>query len=301
MVKLKANSSFAFRRLQAFFSIEAGLARRHDRTQEASADHVQATPQNSGRVEELGEVSRKSMAPLTKPEPRKATVEEQYYGVTLRPGDPHYRAYVGPPKDYDLIAVNQTMLLMAAGLRETHRLVDVGCGSLRAGRLFIPYLRPGHYFGIEPNKWLVEEGIKRELGSDIVKVKRPTFRFVEDFSLSAFGVDFDFAVAQSVFSHTYPGLALTGLRRIAEVLAPSGKLFATFIEGEPTVEGSGWVYPGCVSYTWEKMQNLVEESGLVARRVDWRHPRQSWFVAAHPNIEDEIDDLSRRLRPPLQR
>jgi hypothetical protein len=191
-------------------------------------------------------------------------------------------------------------LLLAAGLRETHRLVDVGCGSLRAGRLFIPYLRPGHYFGIEPNRWLVEEGIRREIGDDLVRIKRPTFRFVEDFSLSAFGVGFDFAVAQSIFSHTYPDLTVVGLREITKALAPEGKHFATFVERETNPEGSGWRYPGTVEYPWRKMRGLIEESGLVTRRIDWMHPRQSWFVAAHPKAEGEIDDLSRRLRSPLQ-
>jgi SAM-dependent methyltransferase len=224
---------------------------------------------------------------------------DEVYGRGLRLADRHYRSYVGSPEDYDLLGATQFTLLLAAGLRETHRMVDVGCGSLRAGRLFIPYLRPGHYFGVEPNRWLVEEGIKHELGDDIVRVKRPTFRFVEDFSLSAFGVDFDFALAHSVFSHTYPDLALTGLRGIAEALAPQGKLFGTFIEnfaeGEPSTGGSGWLYPGCVIYAWEEMQGLIEESGLVARRIDWIHPRQSWFVAAHPSAESEIDELSRHL------
>jgi len=109
--------------------------------------------------------------------------------------------------------------------------VDVGCGSLRAGRLLIPYLNPGRYFGVEPNRWLVEEGIERELGSDLVAMKRPTFRFVDDFSLGAFGVEFDFAMAHSVFSYTYPDLALLGFRRIGETLAPKGMLFATLWKG----------------------------------------------------------------------
>lgn len=227
--------------------------------------------------------------------------EDRRYGEGLRSGDRHYRAYVGPPEVYDLIGGVQVSLLLAAGLRETHRLVDVGCGSLRAGRMFIPYLRPGHYFGVEPNQWLVEEGIKHELGDDIVEVKRPTFRFVDDFSLGAFGVSFDFALAHSVFSHTYPDLTVAGLRGIAEALAPEGKLFATFVEREWISEGSGWRYPGTVEYPWPKMQDMVVESGLVARRLDWTHPRQSWFIVAHLGAEGEIDDLSRRLRSPLQR
>lgn len=206
---------------------------------------------------------------------------------------------MGAPEEWDLVASRQVALLLVAGLRDTHRLVDVGCGSLRAGRMLIPYLRPGHYFGIEPNRWLVERGIEHELGRDLVELKRPTFRFVDDFSLSAFGVSFDFALAHSVFSHAYPDLALTGFRGSAQALAPKGKLFATFKEGTSNPEGSGWLYPEMVPYTWERMNEIIEESGLVARRLDWVQPRQSWFVAAHPNAEGEIDDLSHRLRRPL--
>jgi hypothetical protein len=155
--------------------------------------------------------------------------------------------------------------------------------------------------------WCVENGYKvlAEVvdagysGESLVRIKRLTFRFVDDFSLSAFGVSFDFALAHSVFSHAYPDLAFTAFRGIAETLAPQGKLFATFKEGAANPEGSGWLYPEMVPYTWERMNSIVEESGLVARRLDWMQPRQSWFVAAHPNAEGEIDDLSRRLRRPL--
>ncbi len=66
----------------------------------------------------------------------------------LKPGDPHYRAYVGPPLEYDLVGASQFRLLTTLGLRAGHRCLDLGCGSLRAGRLLIPYLDPGNYFGI---------------------------------------------------------------------------------------------------------------------------------------------------------
>ena len=118
-------------------------------------------------------------------------------------------------------------------------MVDVGCGFLRAKRMLIPYLRPERYFGVEPNRWLVEKGIEHELGRDLITIKRPTFHFVDDFSLSAFGVSFDFALAHSVFSHAYPDLALIGFRGIAEALAPECKMFATFKEGPANPAGSG--------------------------------------------------------------
>ena len=77
-------------------------------------------------------------------------------GAGLKPGDPHYRAYVGPPEDYDLIAAMTFNLLTTLGLRQHHSLLDVGCGSLRIGRLLIPYLNRKKYFGLEPHQWLVE-------------------------------------------------------------------------------------------------------------------------------------------------
>ena len=265
MATFEASRSFLIRGIRAFFRLEVGLSR--------------------------GQVSAHE----------KAAKGDELTGRQMPDDFPTHQAYVGKPDEWDLVAARQVTLLLAAGLRDTHRLADVGCGSLRAGRMLIPYLRPERYFGVEPNRWLVEEGIEHELGRDLVRIKRPTFRFVDDFSLSAFGVNFDFALAHSVFSHAYPDLALTGFRGIAEALAPEGKLFATFKEGPANPEGSGWLYPEMVPYTWERMSGIIEESGLVARRLDWMQPRQSWFVAAHPNAEREIDDLSQRLRRPLRR
>jgi len=225
--------------------------------------------------------------------------EMQLYGLGLKSGDSHYRAYVGPPKDYDLIAALTVGLLFAAGLRETHKLLDLGCGSLRAGRLLIPYLRPGNYFGIEPNRWLVEAGIEEELGRDLLRLKQPSFRYVSDFSAAGFGVPFDYVVAQSIFSHTYPDLTAVGLSGVAPALAPDGLLLATFAEGDPQEErGSGWLYPGMVPYRWEEVRRMATEAGLVAKRIRWYHPRQFWFVAGLPSAREKVVALARSVRPP---
>ena len=108
-----------------------------------------------------------------------ASPDREDLGLGLKPGDPQYRAYVGPPEDYDLVAAMTFNLLTTLGLRQHHSLLDIGCGSLRIGRLLIPYLNRGKYFGIEPNEWLVEEGIRRELGQSLVEIKRPTFFFTD--------------------------------------------------------------------------------------------------------------------------
>ena len=213
--------------------------------------------------------------------------EQEEYGLGLRAGGAHYRAYVGPPAQYDVIAGLQFTLLFKAGLRETHKFLDLGCGSLRGGRLFIPYLRPGHYYGVEPNEWLVQEGIARELGDDIVRVKRPTFSAIDDFDLASLGARFDFVLAQSVFSHTFRDLTLRGLSGVREVLAPRGVLFATFFEDERRAEGSGWRYPACVPYGWPDIEELAAQAGLAVRRLDWPHPRQTWFAAAQDGATAE--------------
>ena len=111
--------------------------------------------------------------------------------AALKPGDPHYMAYVGPPTQYDFMGATQFRLLCALGLRARHRLLDFGCGSLRAGRLFIPYLEPGRYHGIEPNRWLIDEAIQKELGEDLIRIKQPRFDHNDRFDSGVFGCRFD--------------------------------------------------------------------------------------------------------------
>ncbi len=96
-------------------------------------------------------------------------------------GSKRYRSFVGPPDIYDLVAAAQFCLLIFLGLREHHFMLDVGAGSLRGGRLFIPYLLPGRYYAIEPQRWLIEEALRKEVGKDIVRLRKPTFSNDDDF------------------------------------------------------------------------------------------------------------------------
>src|SRR5207253_6575513 len=132
-----------------------------------------------------------------------ASNDRENLGLGLKPGNAHYSAYVGAPEDYDLIAAMTFNLLTTLGLRQHHSLLDIGCGSLRIGRLLIPYLNRGKYFGVEPAEWLVAEGIKQELGETLVQVKQPTFFFSDSPNVVFQAkIPFDFALAQSIFSHS---------------------------------------------------------------------------------------------------
>jgi cyclopropane fatty-acyl-phospholipid synthase-like methyltransferase len=211
-------------------------------------------------------------------------------GLDLNAGDEHYRAYVGPPVDYDLVSAMVFNLLTSIGLRQHHRVLDVGCGSLRVGRLLIPYLNAGCYFGVEPNKWLVEAGIEKEIGEDLVRLKTPTFSFrtsLEDFKAP---LKLDYAVAQSIFSHTGQDLIAGWLSQISPHLDDKGALLATFITGDKDHAGNGWVYPGCVNYRPETIGQIASRFGFGFQVIDWAHPRQTWALFSKKGYDKSLID-----------
>lgn len=209
---------------------------------------------------------------------------------------PPHRAFVGPAEQYELMGATQFMLAVTIGLKPQHRLLDVGCGSLRAGRFLMSYLQPGHYFGIEPNGWLVDDAFEHELGQDFRSMRRPRFDQNTRFDGGVFGVPFDMVLAQSVFSHTGSDLLLDGLRALSGCLAPGGLMLSTF-KVDVFDEGfQGWKYPGGVRYTENTLNRLITQSGLHFRRIPWYHPRQTWYVLANdPAVIPTADSFDRYL------
>ncbi len=196
----------------------------------------------------------------------------------LKSGDNHYMAYVGPPGRYDFMGATQFRLLCTLGLRANHYLLDFGCGSLRAGRLFIGYLDERRYFGIEPNKWLIEDAINNQVGKDLILLKKPQFDYNSDFVTDVFSQQFDFIIAQSIFSHAGSDLISIALRNFKESLKPNGLIAATFVEGNQDFDGNGWVYRRCVNYRPSTIKRFAEEADLFIIRIPWYHPGQTWYL-----------------------
>jgi SAM-dependent methyltransferase len=218
--------------------------------------------------------------------------EKREYKKTLKAGDRHYKAYVGPPDRYDFMGATQFRLLTALGLRANNKLLDFGCGSLRSGKLFIPYLNAGNYYGQEPNQWLIDDGIKNELGNDLIQIKKPNFSNKDDFTIG-FNEKFDFIVAQSIFSHTNLDLTIKGLKSIFQSLAETGLAVVTIIEGSDYVGEDAWVYPHCTTYSPSTIEAIFDEVGCEWCRLHWFHPAQTWFALAHdktvlPSKEDVL-------------
>jgi SAM-dependent methyltransferase len=194
-----------------------------------------------------------------------------------------YMAYVGPAAQYDFMGATQFRLLTTLGLRASHDVLDIGCGSLRTGRFLICYLDKGHYYGIEPNEWLIEDAVNEQIGNDLIRIKEPHFDHNADFRTDVFSRQFDFIIAQSIFSHTGSDLIETALSNIRDSLDISGIAAVTFVEGIKDFQGAGWVYPEAVRYRRTTIRKMLRDSGLYARRIPWYHPRQTWYILAKSN------------------
>ncbi len=200
----------------------------------------------------------------------------------LQPGDANYRAYVGPPERYDFMGASQFALLFQLGLREDRHVLDFGCGSLRLGRLLIPWLQPGHYYGIDPNLWLIESGFEQELGADIRELKQPVFSHNDDFDCTVFGQTFDYIVAQSILTHCGPDFCVRFLDQVAKTLTSDGLAVFSYIRGGSSgkAPADGWHYPQCVAYPEEAMLRMVRAAGLAGTSLPWHHPGAAWMVVA---------------------
>ena len=120
--------------------------------------------------------------------------------------------------------------LVGQGLQESHYVLDVGCGPLRAGVHFIRYLEPGHYAGIDIRGDNLEYARKVELPRQGLEHKNPILLVNGAFEFEKLGQTFDYAIAQSVFTHLDLNSISRCLVEMAKVLRPGGGFYATIYE-----------------------------------------------------------------------
>jgi SAM-dependent methyltransferase len=231
------------------------------------------------------------------------------HGVSGRRRDlADHRDYVGPREQYDVIGAGQFTLLHALGLRAHHRVLDLGCGSLRAGRLLIPYLDPGGYTGVDPNRWLIDRALDEELGRDLVALKRPRFDPTDDFDLAHLG-RFDIVLAHGIATNTGPRTLHALLAAIRDTLDADGLGAITVIhpgEGDPEAVPVSitdptvpdWRYPGCYAYARTELRGAIDDAGLTGRELEWRHPRHRWWLLAHDPQRLDVDPIAALTAPP---
>jgi cyclopropane fatty-acyl-phospholipid synthase-like methyltransferase len=214
---------------------------------------------------------------------------ENVYGRQLTDGEiesGEHRQFVGGM--WEEIGSLQFEFLKKAGLAPHHRLMDIGCGCLRGGVLFVPYLEKQRYFGMDINASLIDAG-KKELQKLGCLSKEPTLWVSDQFEMAQAGVRFDYALAVSVFTHLYTNHIGLCLKKVKNVLASNGKFYATFFQApEPLyLEAIEHQPGGMVSYfdrdpfhySMAEMEALAGFAGLSVKLVgDWGHPRQQQML-----------------------
>jgi SAM-dependent methyltransferase len=114
------------------------------------------------------------------------------------------------------------------GLAPHHRMLEIGCGNLRAGRLFIDYLDAGHYYGIDiapqvlfaAQDTVVRDGLPAKL-PHLTLVKDMRFEFLADEA-------FDVVHAHSVFSHSPLSVIEECFANIGRIMSKDGFFDFTF-------------------------------------------------------------------------
>src|ERR1043166_1223573 len=138
-----------------------------------------------------------------------------------------HREYIGGM--WDEIGPLQMEFLRTRGMQPSHYLLDVGCGCLRGGVHFVRYLEPGHYFGVDVNRSLLEAGLD-ELKKAGLEDKGSVLIESSRFEFQKTNQSFDFAIAVSVFTHLFMNHILRCLVEMKRVLKSGGTFYASYFE-----------------------------------------------------------------------
>lgn len=210
--------------------------------------------------------------------------DKAFIETALTASEDGHRTIIGGM--WEELGALQIEFLVRCGLKPEHRLVDIGCGSFRGGVKFIEYLQPGHYYGIDISSEILEAGYEKEIVQRGLAQRFPHANMIEtqDFSINGFGVRFDYAIAQSVFSHLPIRYLHACLKKIHGRMKPGGLFFATYFDCPPwhdfdtplTHERGGvTTHPAQDPYHYRasEMVRAARSGWDVEWMGDWDHPR----------------------------
>jgi hypothetical protein len=197
---------------------------------------------------------------------------------------------------WDEIGKLQFEFLCSQGLQPASRLIDIGCGCLRGGHHFVQFLQYGKYHGIDINQSLLDAGYDIELRQKNLQGKLPRANLICDgtFAFARFQTQFDFALAQSLFTHLRASHLRACLAHLAPHMAPNGGFFATFfIVPDDHPADAPFDHPRGIRtfddrdpyhYRSWQIEECCRDLPWSARLLgDWQHPRDQQMVRFHPH------------------
>lgn len=178
----------------------------------------------------------------------------------------------------------QLALLTIEGMTPESRVLEFGCGTLHLARLLLPFLDTGHYYGVDPNKWLRDIAAADDPDlMNLIESRGAHFSEDADFDARSFHVRFDYVFAHSVLSHAAHWQLPQFLHGALRVLNKGGKIIASLRLGTDTWDDD-WVYPSVSWFSTSQVAAVARELGL---RVFFGDGYKKLYTSMCP---DEVHD-----------
>jgi len=164
--------------------------------------------------------------------------------------------------------------LIGQGLQPGDRMLEIGCGSLSAGHLFIDYLSTGNYYGIDisPDKLIAAQRIITEFG---LQAKLPHLTLVAPFDLKFLPASrFTVIHAHNVFARAPVEVIGAYLAQVRRVMTADAIFDFTFDDAdgaEHLAQGTDFHYRA------DTLIGLAGSRGLDAEMM------KDWAELGHPH------------------
>lgn len=143
------------------------------------------------------------------------------------------------------------------GLQPHHKLLDYGCGALRAGLILMQYLNPGCYWGLDITDDFIKIGLE-DSDPVLIAEKKPFLGIINENNLeSVRSAGMNYILASSVLCHVHHKELPLFFDRIMSLMSADTKLridcMAT--DSPMMVKSTQWAYPEKI------IEELVNERG----------------------------------------
>jgi hypothetical protein len=202
----------------------------------------------------------------------------------------------GPVQYFESAGRLQFYSLIKEGLMPYSKVLDIGCGCLRAGYWLVRFLDSHCYFGIEPSKQMLQAGSDYCLTPELVRTKNPSFDSNDTFDFSIFGTKFDVVLGRSIWTHASKVQIQTMLDGFVEYSTPGAFFLTSYLPAvwfryrQSDYKGDKWVgkspgqtAPGLVRHSTTWIQKACAARGLKLRRLgEEQFNRQYWLKIIKP-------------------
>lgn len=200
-----------------------------------------------------------------------------------------HRTWVGGL--WEEIGLLQFNYLVASGLKPDMNMLDIGCGCFRAGIHLVNYLNPKKYHGIDVSGELMDVGYNEEIRPAGLHNKLPkkNLKETDEFNFEGLAKNYDFAIAQSVFTHLPSHNLKICLNNLARYMSAGGKFFVTAFIAEDNQWNKEIVHPPAnirtypnkdpFHYSSQELLEAAERSEWDVSIIgDWGHPRAQSMI-----------------------